>query len=64
MMMNTSMENEISPEVMEEEFDSICGTVKSLQERVMVFYQKRCSSLKESLDKHLESFIMGRIWSD
>ena len=47
-------------EDVEEEYDSICGAVKSLEVRVMAFYQKRHSSLKESLDKHLASLP----WAD
>ena len=42
-------------EEIEAEFDGICGAVKSLTERVSVFYQKRHLSVKESLDKELES---------
>ena len=42
-------------EEIEEEFPSICDTVKTLTERVSVFYQKRHLSAKESLDKELES---------
>ena len=69
--LNISMENENSPEEkirkmlhemedVEEEYNSICSAVKSLQAKVMAFYQKRHSSLKELLDKHLASLP----WAD
>ena len=69
---NTSMENEISLEEnirktlhemedMEEEFNNICGAVKSLQERVMVFYQKKMFAIEGVTGQTLRESTMGRI---
>ena len=54
-----SMEEKIRKKLHEieeiEELHGMCGAVKSLTERVSVFYQKRHLSMKESLDKELDT---------